>query len=192
MRTKNMLCKYSVSVLVREVMKNTKKAISKPFCSLKKRHGGFRICSLKKRHGGFRRAPAPPREGISSQDHWLVWEAPGKNPSPPVYPPPPHLGTENAAKPHTRVKRRGRNGTVIFIFIFTVHAFTLHLLCELTSYLFLPFRHNALNCWKLLVCFSKILTANVYHVGLISFSFFLVERMKWKFGTFPVHTVTYP
>lgn len=163
MWTKNMLCKHSVSVLVREVVKNTKKAISKPFCSLKKRHGGFR-----------RALPLPERASPLRATGWSGRHL-GKTPHLQCTHPL-HFGTENATKPHTRVKRRGRNGTVIFIFIFTVHAFTLHLLCELTSYLFLPFRHNALNCWKLLVCFSKILTANVYRVGLISFSFFF----NWK------------
>ena len=44
---------------------------------------------LKEKTWRVQKSPAPPREGISSQGHWLVWEAPGKNPSPPVYPPPP-------------------------------------------------------------------------------------------------------
>lgn len=107
MQTKTMLCKYSVSVLVREVMQNRRKAISRSLCSLKKRCG----CS--------RAVPLRGCLAVQNMDGWLwggTWERP-----------PP--GAEDANKRHTRVKR-GERRTRLFSSSSSSFAQFLSIYCE--------------------------------------------------------------
>ena len=170
MRTKNMLCKYSVSVLVRELMKNTKKAISRTFCS------------LKKRQGGFRRGPRPSPRGhlLSGPLAGLggTWEKP-------LHPQraPHHLGTEDATKPHTRVKRR-RGMKQLSSSLSSRFTRLLHIYCE--SWLLISsFQTQCSSLLKIISAFQQNSNSKCLPGGAHFFLFFFsLKEWNWKFGTF--------